>query len=154
MLSLLSSIPTRCIFLSIHSSLSSILSRYSFAAGPQDEPNRILLVTVHHMLYPMTVEVLHQVFSPYGFVEKIVTFQKSAGQILPVSNSHSSYTACMLIFFLDRTQSVMYFLHIALHSIFQNLSSHFLAHSLIQRKSISCHILNKRTCVSQYSFSW
>ncbi|VAH65814.1 polypyrimidine tract-binding protein homolog 3 isoform X1 [Triticum aestivum] len=45
----------------------------------QDEPNRILLVTVHHMLYPMTVEVLHQVFSPYGFVEKIVTFQKTAG---------------------------------------------------------------------------
>ncbi|KAJ8762762.1 hypothetical protein K2173_017577 [Erythroxylum novogranatense] len=44
-----------------------------------DEPNRILLVTVHHMLYPITVDVLHQVFSPYGFVEKIVTFQKSAG---------------------------------------------------------------------------
>jgi polypyrimidine tract-binding protein 2 len=42
-------------------------------------PNRILLVTIHHMLYPMTVEVLHQVFSPHGFVEKIVTFQKSAG---------------------------------------------------------------------------
>ncbi|KAK7812150.1 polypyrimidine tract-binding protein homolog 3-like [Quercus suber] len=31
------------------------------------------------MQYPITVEVLHQVFSPYGFVEKIVTFQKSAG---------------------------------------------------------------------------
>jgi hypothetical protein len=30
------------------------------------------------------VEVLHQVFSPYGFVEKIVTFQKSAGQLLQV----------------------------------------------------------------------
>ncbi|VFQ74794.1 unnamed protein product [Cuscuta campestris] len=44
-----------------------------------DEPNRILLVTIHHMLYPITVEVLHQVFSPHGFVEKIVTFQKSAG---------------------------------------------------------------------------
>ncbi|KAK3426187.1 polypyrimidine tract-binding protein homolog 3 [Eucalyptus grandis] len=44
-----------------------------------DEPNRILLVTIHHMLYPITVEVLQQVFSPYGFVEKIVTFQKSAG---------------------------------------------------------------------------
>ncbi|XP_059431957.1 polypyrimidine tract-binding protein homolog 3-like [Corylus avellana] len=42
-------------------------------------PNRILLVTIHHMLYPITVEVLHQVVSPYGFVEKIVTFQKSAG---------------------------------------------------------------------------
>ena len=36
------------------------------------------------MLYPITVEVLHQVFSPYGFVEKIVTFQKSAGQLLQV----------------------------------------------------------------------
>ncbi|XP_010527312.1 PREDICTED: polypyrimidine tract-binding protein homolog 3-like isoform X1 [Tarenaya hassleriana] len=47
--------------------------------GRGDEPNRILLVTIHHMLYPITVDVLHQVFSPYGFVEKIVTFQKSAG---------------------------------------------------------------------------
>ncbi|CAI0625731.1 unnamed protein product [Linum tenue] len=44
-----------------------------------EQPNRILLVTIHHMLYPITVDVLHQVFSPYGFVEKIVTFQKSAG---------------------------------------------------------------------------
>ncbi|CAL9107984.1 unnamed protein product [Musa textilis] len=43
------------------------------------QPNRILLVTIHHMLYPITVEVLQQVFSPYGYVEKIVTFQKSAG---------------------------------------------------------------------------
>ncbi|CAJ1976922.1 unnamed protein product [Sphenostylis stenocarpa] len=42
-------------------------------------PNRILLVTVHHMLYPITVDVLFQVFSPHGSVEKIVTFQKSAG---------------------------------------------------------------------------
>ncbi|KAI3757482.1 hypothetical protein L6452_05020 [Arctium lappa] len=31
------------------------------------------------MLYPITVEVLHQVFSPHGYVEKVVTFQKSAG---------------------------------------------------------------------------
>ncbi|KAM6542364.1 hypothetical protein CsatB_006811 [Cannabis sativa] len=49
------------------------------AQGRGDEPNRILLVTIHHMLYPITVEVLHQVFFPHGFVEKIVTFQKSAG---------------------------------------------------------------------------
>jgi polypyrimidine tract-binding protein 2 len=46
------------------------------------QPNRILLVTVHQVLYPMTVDVLQQVFSPHGYVEKIVTFQKSAGQIL------------------------------------------------------------------------
>lgn len=53
------------------------------------QPNRILLVTIHHMLYPITVDVLHQVFSPHGFVEKIVTFQKSAGQHLQVSLSFS-----------------------------------------------------------------
>ncbi|XP_059298108.1 polypyrimidine tract-binding protein homolog 3-like [Lycium ferocissimum] len=47
--------------------------------GRGDEPNRILLVSIHHVLYPMTVDVLHQVFSPHGIVEKIVTFQKSAG---------------------------------------------------------------------------
>lgn len=53
------------------------------------QPNRILLVTIHHMLYPITVEVLHQVFSPHGFVEKIVTFQKSAGQHLRIFSSLS-----------------------------------------------------------------
>ncbi|KAK7279812.1 hypothetical protein RJT34_24870 [Clitoria ternatea] len=47
--------------------------------GRGDEPNRILLVTVHHLMYPITVDVLYQVFSPHGSVEKIVTFQKSAG---------------------------------------------------------------------------
>ncbi|KAL0334274.1 UNVERIFIED_CONTAM: Polypyrimidine tract-binding protein3 [Sesamum angustifolium] len=55
----------------------TIMDQNAQARG--DEPNRILLVTIHHMLYPITVEVLHQVFSPHGFVEKIVTFQKSAG---------------------------------------------------------------------------
>ncbi|GJT98142.1 polypyrimidine tract-binding protein homolog 3, partial [Tanacetum coccineum] len=30
------------------------------------------------MLYLITVEVLHQVFSPHGYVEKVVIFQKSA----------------------------------------------------------------------------
>ncbi|XP_078434359.1 polypyrimidine tract-binding protein 3 [Wolffia australiana] len=55
------------------------------------QPNRIILATIHHMLYPITVEVLHQVFSPYGFVEKIVTFQKTAGfQALIQYQSHQS----------------------------------------------------------------
>ncbi|KAK9757345.1 hypothetical protein RND81_01G156300 [Saponaria officinalis] len=49
------------------------------ANGRGEEPNRIVLVTIHQMHYPITVDVLHQVFSPHGFVEKIVTFQKSAG---------------------------------------------------------------------------
>ncbi|GJZ81980.1 hypothetical protein Tco_0646974 [Tanacetum coccineum] len=34
--------------------------------GRGNEPNRILLATIHHMIYPITVEVLHQVFSPLG----------------------------------------------------------------------------------------
>ncbi|MQL89809.1 hypothetical protein Taro_022396 [Colocasia esculenta] len=55
------------------------------------QPNRILLATIHQMLYPITVEVLQQVFSPHGFVEKIVTFQKSAGfQALIQYPSHDS----------------------------------------------------------------
>ncbi|GKC61975.1 polypyrimidine tract-binding protein homolog 3, partial [Tanacetum coccineum] len=31
------------------------------------------------MIYPITVKVLHQVFSPLGYVKKVVIFQKSAG---------------------------------------------------------------------------
>ncbi|CAN6463389.1 unnamed protein product [Victoria cruziana] len=54
-------------------------SSQSKNADQDSQPNRILLVTIHHLLYPITVEVLHQVFSPHGFVEKIVTFQKTAG---------------------------------------------------------------------------
>ncbi|KAL3630735.1 hypothetical protein CASFOL_023719 [Castilleja foliolosa] len=57
----------------------------------EEEPSRILLVTIHDMLYPMTVEVLHQVFDPHGVVDKIVTFQKSAGiQALIRYRSHES----------------------------------------------------------------
>ncbi|KAL1319558.1 hypothetical protein HN51_071813 [Arachis hypogaea] len=63
--------------------------------GREDEPNRILLVTIHHMLYPITVDVLHQVFSPHGYVEKIVTFQKSAGfqALIQYQSRQSAVTA-------------------------------------------------------------
>ncbi|KAK7315274.1 hypothetical protein VNO77_33812 [Canavalia gladiata] len=63
--------------------------------GREDEPNRILLVTVHHMLYPITADVLHQVFSPHGYVEKIVTFQKSAGfqALIQYQSRQSAVTA-------------------------------------------------------------
>nr|GEY30847.1 polypyrimidine tract-binding protein homolog 3 [Tanacetum cinerariifolium] len=46
--------------------------------GRGDEPYRIMLVTNHYMIYPITVEVLNQIFSPHGYVEKVVIFQKSA----------------------------------------------------------------------------
>ncbi|KAI5058943.1 hypothetical protein GOP47_0025262 [Adiantum capillus-veneris] len=56
------------------------------------QPNRILLITIHNPLYPITVDVLHQVFSPYGLVEKIVTFQKAAGlqALLQFASQHSA----------------------------------------------------------------
>jgi hypothetical protein len=64
-------------------SISSLSQCCPAVWNPLDaQPNRILLVTIHHVLYPITVDVLFQVFSPHGSVEKIVTFQKSAGQIL------------------------------------------------------------------------
>nr|GEU62736.1 polypyrimidine tract-binding protein homolog 3 [Tanacetum cinerariifolium] len=34
--------------------------------GRGDEPNRILLVTNHYMVYPITIEVLKEIFSLYG----------------------------------------------------------------------------------------
>lgn len=78
------------ILLNLFSSLSPVSMLVSAIGHFKDsQPNRILLVTIHHMLYPITVEVLHQVFSPHGYVEKIVTFQKSAGQALSFTLSFS-----------------------------------------------------------------
>eukprot|EP00249_Psilotum_nudum_P008476 c21298_g1_i1 orf=336-1742(+) len=59
-----------------------------------EQHNRILLVSIHNPLYPITVDVLHQVFSPHGFVEKIVTFQKSAG--LQALIQYSAETSAVL----------------------------------------------------------
>uniref|UniRef100_A0A0E0L307 RRM domain-containing protein n=1 Tax=Oryza punctata TaxID=4537 RepID=A0A0E0L307_ORYPU len=64
---------------SSHQELTTDQSSHGRNSDQESEPNRILLVTIHHMMYPITVEVLHQVFKAYGYVEKIVTFQKSAG---------------------------------------------------------------------------
>ncbi|KNA18626.1 hypothetical protein SOVF_069010 isoform A [Spinacia oleracea] len=63
--------------------------------GRGDEPNRILLVTIHQAVYPITVDVLHQVFSPHGFVEKVVTFQKTAGfqALIQYQSRNSAVTA-------------------------------------------------------------
>ncbi|VAH07785.1 unnamed protein product [Triticum turgidum subsp. durum] len=64
---------------SSHQELTTDQSSHSRNSDQESEPNRILLATVHHVLYPITVEILHQVFKAYGYVEKIVKFQKSAG---------------------------------------------------------------------------
>eukprot|EP01114_Cavostelium_apophysatum_P000942 TRINITY_DN1081_c0_g1_i1.p1 TRINITY_DN1081_c0_g1~~TRINITY_DN1081_c0_g1_i1.p1 ORF type:complete len:542 (+),score=117.86 TRINITY_DN1081_c0_g1_i1:243-1868(+) len=54
-------------------------NRESLNDVPVDNPSRILLVTVLNLVYPVTIDVLHQVFSKFGVVQKIVIFQKNAG---------------------------------------------------------------------------
>ncbi|KAL3644526.1 hypothetical protein CASFOL_009706 [Castilleja foliolosa] len=59
--------------------LAQIQQKLCKSKPPRGEPNHFLLATIHHMLCPITEEVLQQVFSPHGFVENIVTFQNSSG---------------------------------------------------------------------------
>jgi len=42
-----------------------------------EKPNNILLATLSNVLYPTTVDVLHQVFSRYGDIDKIVVFSRN-----------------------------------------------------------------------------
>lgn len=43
----------------------------------QGTPNSILRIIIENMMYPITIDVLHQIFSKYGEVWKIVTFMKN-----------------------------------------------------------------------------
>jgi len=69
------------------------------------------------MQYPITVEVLHQVFSPYGFVEKIVTFQKSAGQLLQVFSLSLSLSLKLekvyMLFIMDKEFHFSFFIFLS-----------------------------------------
>ncbi|CAH1242775.1 PTBP1 [Branchiostoma lanceolatum] len=43
----------------------------------QGQPNSVLRVIVENLIYPVTLDVLHQIFSKFGAVLRIVTFTKS-----------------------------------------------------------------------------
>ncbi|MFH4979544.1 hypothetical protein AB6A40_006253 [Gnathostoma spinigerum] len=43
----------------------------------QQQPNSVLRVIIENMLYPVTLDVLHQIFSRYGKVLRIITFNKN-----------------------------------------------------------------------------
>ncbi|XP_077285208.1 polypyrimidine tract-binding protein 1 heph isoform X10 [Arctopsyche grandis] len=47
-------------------------------ADIQGGPNTVLRVIVEHMVYPIVLEVLHNIFQRYGKVLKIVTFTKNS----------------------------------------------------------------------------
>ncbi|GJR21839.1 polypyrimidine tract-binding protein homolog 3 [Tanacetum coccineum] len=71
--------------------------------GRGDEPNRILLVTIHHMLYPITMEVLHQVFSPHGGDDS-----ETSGLVTPAEevadSGHSSTLSSLVEHGRERTR--------------------------------------------------
>lgn len=41
-------------------------------------PNTVLRVIVENLLYPVTLDILHQIFQRFGKVMKIVTFTKNS----------------------------------------------------------------------------
>ncbi|CAN0223503.1 unnamed protein product, partial [Phaeothamnion confervicola] len=43
------------------------------------EPCNVLLVRVVNILYPVTLDALHQIFVRFGTVEKVVMFDKGSG---------------------------------------------------------------------------
>lgn len=63
--------------------------------GNTSPPNRILLVTINNAMYPITVDILYQVFGSHGLVEKIVIFSKTKGlqALIQYSNVASATSA-------------------------------------------------------------
>lgn len=47
------------------------------AQGNASGPNTVLRVIVESLLYPVSLEILHQIFQRFGKVLKIVTFTKN-----------------------------------------------------------------------------
>nr|CAB3477644.1 unnamed protein product [Digitaria exilis] len=55
----------------------------SGADGKRQEPeSNILLASIENMQYVVTIDVLHEVFSAFGFVQKIAIFEKNGLQAL------------------------------------------------------------------------
>ena len=44
-----------------------------------DRPSNVIIARVNDIRFPVTLEALHTIFSVYGPIEKIVTFDKGGG---------------------------------------------------------------------------
>ncbi|XP_039313755.1 polypyrimidine tract-binding protein 1 isoform X12 [Solenopsis invicta] len=53
-------------------------NQVSGAGETQGGPNTVLRVIVEHLLYPITLDILYQIFTRFGKVLKIVTFTKNS----------------------------------------------------------------------------
>ncbi|XP_019851800.1 PREDICTED: heterogeneous nuclear ribonucleoprotein L-like [Amphimedon queenslandica] len=61
------------------------------APDPNEPPeNHILLFTIFNPLYPITVDVIRTICTPYGFVQRIVIFRKNGLQVLVEFDSNHS----------------------------------------------------------------
>ncbi|CAI2337996.1 unnamed protein product [Caenorhabditis sp. 36 PRJEB53466] len=49
----------------------------NFEVGTQQQPNSVLRVIIENMMFPVSLEVLHQLFTRYGKVLRIITFNKN-----------------------------------------------------------------------------
>ncbi|UJR13752.1 hypothetical protein I4U23_000762 [Adineta vaga] len=58
-----------------HAALAQATDLYETAQ--KGGPNCVLRLTIINMLYPVTIDVLHQIFSKFGTVLKIITFTKN-----------------------------------------------------------------------------
>ncbi|XP_065070144.1 polypyrimidine tract-binding protein 1-like isoform X1 [Rhopilema esculentum] len=58
----------------------------------ESSSNTVLHVTIEHLIYPVTVDILHQIFSKYGTILKIVTFTRS-GQYQALVQYQSGHSA-------------------------------------------------------------
>ncbi|CAI5443783.1 unnamed protein product [Caenorhabditis angaria] len=47
------------------------------AAGTQQQPNSVLRVIIENMIFPVSLDVLHQLFARFGKVLRIITFNKN-----------------------------------------------------------------------------
>lgn len=60
-----------------------------------EKANRILLVTVQNSTYPVTTDLVHNIFKGYGTVEKVVIFVKPIGLQVFEKSTHVSLNAVL-----------------------------------------------------------
>uniref|UniRef100_A0A1I7UQQ6 RRM domain-containing protein n=1 Tax=Caenorhabditis tropicalis TaxID=1561998 RepID=A0A1I7UQQ6_9PELO len=49
----------------------------NFEVGTQQQPNSVLRTIIENMMFPVSLDVLHQLFTRYGKVLRIITFSKN-----------------------------------------------------------------------------
>lgn len=50
----------------------------NFEVGTQQSPNSVLRTIIENMVFPVSLEVLHQLFARFGKVLRIITFNKNS----------------------------------------------------------------------------